>query len=95
MGLDAGCAFAAIAAIALVVVVDVVAARLGRGKIDSAPDGISGSHAGAMIKSLFLMAFAIGIVVPWTTNDTARQNTYAEAQAIVEAYLQNYRLPEY
>jgi hypothetical protein len=46
-----------------------------------------------MIRSLFLMAFAIGLIVPWTTNDTARQNTYAEAQALVEAYWQANRLP--
>jgi hypothetical protein len=93
VGLFSGCVLAAIAAVALVAVVDIVAARMGRGKIDSAPDGVSGSHGGAMIKSLFLMAFAIGIVVPWTTNDTARQNTYAEAQAIVEAYWEANRLP--
>jgi hypothetical protein len=88
-----GCVLAAVAAIVLVGIVDVVAATLGRGKVDTAPDGVSGSHGGAMIKSLFLMAFAIGLIVPWTTNDTARQNTYAEAQAIVEAYWQANRLP--
>jgi hypothetical protein len=88
-----GCVLAALAAIVLVGVVDVVAARLGRGKVDTASDGVSGSHGGAMIKSLFLMAFAIGLIVPWTTNDTARQNTYAESQAIVEAYWQANRLP--
>lgn len=88
-----GCILAALAAIALVVIVDVIAAKAGRGKLDTAPDGVSGSHGGAMIKSLFLMAFAIGLIVPWTTNDTARQNTYAEAQAVVEAYWQANRLP--
>jgi hypothetical protein len=88
-----GCVLAAVAAIALVSIVDVVAASFGRGKVDTAPDGVSGSHGGAMIKSLFLMAFAIGLIVPWTTNDTARQNTYAEAQAIIEAYWQANRLP--
>jgi hypothetical protein len=31
--------------------------------------------------------------VPWSTNDTARQNTYAEAQALVEGYWQANRLP--
>ena len=46
-----------------------------------------------MIRSLFLIAFTIGLLVPWTTNDTARQNTYAEAQAVVEAYWQANRLP--
>lgn len=88
-----GCVLAALSAIALVVMIDVVAARFNRGKVDTAPDGVSGSHGGAMIKSLFLMAFAIGLIVPWTTNDTARQNTYAEAQATVEAYWQASRLP--
>jgi hypothetical protein len=39
------------------------------------------------------MSFAIGLIVPWTTNDTARQNTYAEAQALVEGYWQANRLP--
>jgi hypothetical protein len=88
-----GCILAALAAVALVVVVDVVSSRFGRGKVDDSPDGVAGSHGGAMIKSLFLMAFAIGLIVPWTTNDSARQNTYAEAQAIVEAYWQANRLP--
>jgi hypothetical protein len=88
-----GCVLAALAAIALVGVVNLVAAKAGRGKVDDKPDGVSGSHGGAMIKSLFLMAFAIGLIVPWTTNDTARQNTYAEAQAVVEAYWNASRLP--
>lgn len=88
-----GCVLAAVAAVALVVIVDVASSRLGRGKVDEAPDGVTGSHGGAMIKSLFLMAFAIGLIVPWTTNDSARQNTYAEAQAIIEAYWQANRLP--
>jgi hypothetical protein len=39
------------------------------------------------------MVFAIGLIVPWTANDSARQNTYAEAQAIVEAFWQADRLP--
>ena len=88
-----GCVLAAVAAVALVVTVDAVSTRFGRGKVDEAPDGVTGSHGGAMIKSLFLMAFAIGLIVPWTTNDSARQNTYAEAQAIIEAYWQANRLP--
>jgi hypothetical protein len=88
-----GCLLAALAAVALVVVVDVVSSRIGRGKVDEAPDGVAGSHGGAMIKSLFLMAFALGLILPWTTNDSARQNTYAEAQAVIEAYWQANRLP--
>lgn len=88
-----GCVLTALGAAALVVFVNVVAASFGRGKTDTSPDGPSGGHGGSMIKSLFLMVFAIGLIVPWTTNDTARQNTYAEAQAIVEAYWQATRLP--
>jgi hypothetical protein len=88
-----GCVLAAVAAMALVVIVDVVSSRFGRGKVDQAPDGLTGSHANNMIRSLFLMAFALGLILPWTTNDSARQNTYAEAQAVVEAYWQANRLP--
>jgi hypothetical protein len=88
-----GCVLAAVSAVALVIVVDVVSSRFGKGKVDEAPDGVAGTHGGAMIKSLFLMAFALGLILPWTTNDSARQNTYAEAQAVVEAYWQANRLP--
>ena len=88
-----GCVLAALTAVALVVIVDVVSSRIGKGKVDAAPDGVAGSHGGAMIKSLFLMAFALGLILPWTTNDSARQNTYAEAQAVIEAYWQANRLP--
>jgi hypothetical protein len=88
-----GCVLAALAAVALVGVIDFAAAKMGRGKIDVAPDGVTGGHAVNLIRALFLMSFAIGLIVPWTTNDTARQNTYAEAQALVEAYWQANRLP--
>jgi hypothetical protein len=88
-----GCMLAAVAAVALVAVADVVAAKIGRGKVDNTADGVTGGHAVNLLRALFLMAFAIGLIVPWTTNDTARQNTYAEAQALVEAYWQAYRLP--
>jgi hypothetical protein len=43
------------------------------------------SHAGAMVSALFLLIFAIAVIVPWTVADSARQNTYAEANALVEA----------
>src|ERR671915_2493322 len=56
----------------------------GTGK-DAAPDGPIASHAGAMISALFLLIFAIAVIVPWTVADSARQNTYAEANALVEA----------
>src|SRR5918992_3424569 len=52
---------------------------------DDAPDGPTASHAGAMISALFLLIFAIAVIVPWTVADSARQNTYAEANALVEA----------
>lgn len=54
-------------------------------KRDDAPDGPTASHAGAMISALFLLVFAIAVIVPWTVADSARQNTYAEADALVEA----------
>jgi hypothetical protein len=38
-----------------------------------------------MISALFLLVFAIAVIVPWTVADSARQNTYAEANALVEA----------
>ncbi|GAA3242666.1 hypothetical protein [Actinocorallia longicatena] len=56
------------------------------GRIDDEPDGPTASHSGAMISALFLLIFAIAIIVPWTVADSARQNTYAEAQSLVEAY---------
>jgi hypothetical protein len=52
---------------------------------DDAPDGPTASHAGAVISALFLLIFAIAVIVPWTVADSARQNTYAEANALVEA----------
>jgi Protein of unknown function (DUF4239) len=88
-----GCVLAAVAAVALIAVIDFAAAKMGHGKADTAPDGVTGGHAVNLIRALFLMSFAIGLIVPWSTNDTARQNTYAEAQALVEAYWQANRLP--
>jgi Protein of unknown function (DUF4239) len=87
------CVLAALAVVALVAIADLVAVKLGRGKVDAAPDGLTGGHAVNIIRALFLMSFAIGLIVPWSTNDSARQNTYAEAQALVEAYWQANRLP--
>jgi hypothetical protein len=57
----------------------------GRVDTDDAADGPTASHAGAMISALFLLVFAIAVIVPWTVADSARQNTYAEANALVEA----------
>ncbi|MEO5873537.1 MAG: hypothetical protein ABIS86_22375 [Streptosporangiaceae bacterium] len=55
-------------------------------RVDDAPDGPTASHAGAMLSALFLLIFAIAIIIPWTVADSARQNTQVEAQALVEAY---------
>ncbi|MFA1547129.1 bestrophin-like domain [Actinomadura chokoriensis] len=84
------------AAAACAVGVVLVASRLvrrWRGVDDPDPDGPTAGHTGAMLSALFLLAFAIAIVVPWTTNDAARSNTYAESQAISEAYWSASRLP--
>ncbi|WP_141575162.1 DUF4239 domain-containing protein [Actinomadura sp. WMMA1423] len=85
------------AAAACAVGVVIAASRLvrrTRGTVDDdAPDGPTSSHTGAMLSALFLLAFAIAIVVPWTTADSARSNTYTESQAITEAYWAAERLP--
>ncbi|XRQ15494.1 hypothetical protein ACN3XK_32815 [Actinomadura welshii] len=85
------------AAAACAVAVVIVASRLvrkARGAIDDPdPDGPTASHSGAMLSALFLLAFAIAIVVPWTSADAARSNTYGESQAITEAYWTAGRLP--
>src|SRR3954454_13839439 len=60
---------------------------------DAAPDGPIASHAGSTISALFLLIFAIAVIVPWTVADSARQNTYAEANALVEASWQARGLP--
>src|SRR3954469_10677246 len=66
---------------------------LGHDTDDRKPDGATAGHAGSMLSALFLLAFAIAIVVPWTTADSARENTYAESQAIVDAYWSTAALP--
>lgn len=75
---------AAVAAVALVAIAALVFRRFG--KDDGAPDGATANHAGAMLSALFLLVFAIAIIVPWTWTDDARKNTYAEAQSLAEAY---------
>ncbi|MCP2342657.1 bestrophin-like domain [Actinomadura rupiterrae] len=77
---------AAACAIAVVVIASRLLRRTGRGSDDASPDGPTNNHAGAMLSALFLLAFAIAIVVPWTSADAARSNTYTEAQALVETY---------
>lgn len=84
---------AGFAAVGVVALSAVLFRKLGRGTDDGEPDGATAGHSGAMLSALFLLAFAIAIVVPWTTTDSARQNTYAESQAIVEAYWSTTGLP--
>ncbi|ROO89783.1 uncharacterized protein DUF4239 [Actinocorallia herbida] len=62
--------------------------------LDDAPDGPTAGYAGAMLSALFLVVFAIAVIVPWTVADSARQNTYAEAQALTEAFWAAGDLPE-
>ncbi|GII56902.1 hypothetical protein Pth03_52910 [Planotetraspora thailandica] len=85
------CALAVASAIGLVALAAFLFRKLTRGKSDG--DETSSGHAGSMVSSLFLLVFAIAIVVPWTTVDSARQNTYAESQAAVEAYWSAAALP--
>ena len=73
-------------AVALVALGAYVHRRLDRGVDDRAPDGPSASHAGAMLSALFLLCLAIAVVIPWTTADSAKSNTYAESDAIVQTY---------
>jgi hypothetical protein len=84
---------AAVAAVGVVAVAARVFAKWGRGAADDDHDGATAKHTGAMLSALFLLAFAIAIVVPWTTADAARQNTHAESEAIVGAYWAAAELP--
>jgi hypothetical protein len=80
------CILAAIAAVGVVLTAALLFRKFERGSDDRDPGGATAGHAGAMLSALFLLAFAIAIVVPWTTADSARENTYAESRAAVEAY---------
>jgi hypothetical protein len=84
---------AVIVAVGVVVIAAFLFRRIGKDVDDGAPDGATASHAGAMLSALFLLVFAIAIVVPWTSADAARQNTYTEGQAIVAAYWAAGELP--
>jgi Protein of unknown function (DUF4239) len=84
---------AALAAILVVAIAVGLFSRHGKGKVDDDPDGATASHAGAMLSALFLLVFAIAIIVPWTNVDSARENTYAEAQGLTEAYWSAGSLP--
>jgi hypothetical protein len=85
-------ALAVAAAVGVVALAAILFRKLG--SEDRDPGGPSASHAGAMLSALFLLAFAIAIIVPWTSSDSARQNTQAESSAAVEAYWAAAGLPE-
>ncbi|WP_067171342.1 bestrophin-like domain [Microtetraspora niveoalba] len=87
------CVLAVASAIGVVALAAVLFRKLGRGADDRDPGGPSTGHAGAMLSALFLLVFAIAIIVPWTTADAARENTYAEGQAAVETYWASTALP--
>ncbi|WP_433174776.1 hypothetical protein [Actinoallomurus sp. CA-150999] len=63
------------------------------GTDDRGHSSTTAGHAGSMLSSLFLLAFAIAIVLPWTAADSARQNTQTESQAIMDAYWAAAALP--
>jgi hypothetical protein len=87
------CILAIVAAVGVVITSAALFRRFGRGSDDRDPGGTTAGHAGSMLSALFLLAFAIAIVVPWTTADSARENTYAESRALVEAYWAAAALP--
>lgn len=78
--------FSIVAAVGVVAVAALSFRLAGKGSDDGAADGPSAGHAGAMLSALFLVVFAIAIIVPWTTADAARQNTHAESRAVIDAY---------
>ena len=85
--------FAAIAAMLLVSLTAYLHHKYGKGKQDAHPDGPSVSHARSTLTSLFLLVFAIGVILPWTSANAARDNTEAEAHALTEAYWSAGMLP--
>src|SRR3954464_13836200 len=87
------CISAVVAAVGVVVIAALLFRKSGRGTEDGDPGGATAGHAGSMLSALFLLAFAIAIIVPWTAADSARQNTQAESQAIVDAYWSAAALP--
>ncbi|WP_067136486.1 DUF4239 domain-containing protein [Microtetraspora malaysiensis] len=87
------CVLAVAAAVGVVALAAFLFRKLDRGADDRDPGGPSAGHAGAMLSALFLLVFAIAIIVPWTTADAARQNTYAEGEAVVQTYWASTALP--
>jgi hypothetical protein len=87
------CILAAASAVAVVIVASRVFRKPSGDPKPGETDIETPRHSGAMLSALFLLVFAMAIVVPWTTADSARQNTYAESQAVVEAYWSASALP--
>jgi Protein of unknown function (DUF4239) len=87
------CILAVVAAVGVVVAAALLFRKFGRGSDDSDPGGATAGHAGSMLSAMFLLVFAIAIVVPWTSADSARENTYTESRALVEAYWAAAALP--
>lgn len=79
-------ALSILAAVGVVALTALVFRLTKKGGEDREPDGPSAAHAGAMLSALFLLVFAIAIIVPWTTSDAARQNAQAESQSAIDAY---------
>ncbi|TMR04983.1 DUF4239 domain-containing protein [Nonomuraea turkmeniaca] len=82
-----------LAAVGVVMVTALMFRLFRRGGEDRDPGGPSAAHAGAMLSAMFLLVFAIAIIVPWTKADAARQNTHAESQAAIDAYWAAQGLP--
>jgi hypothetical protein len=84
---------AVLAAVGIVALAAFVFRKWDRGSDDKDNNGTIARHTGSMLSALFLMAFAIAVVVPWTTADAARDNTQAESQAVIGAYWSAAELP--
>ncbi|MEV0389263.1 hypothetical protein [Nonomuraea sp. NPDC050643] len=82
-----------LAAVGAVALTALVFRRVKTAGEDRDPNGPSAAHAGAMLSAMFLLVFAIAIIVPWTTADAARLNTHAESQSAVDAYWAASALP--
>ncbi|SEG97353.1 Protein of unknown function [Nonomuraea solani] len=83
-----------LAAVGAVALTALVFRRVKTAGEDRDPSGPSAGHAGSMLSAMFLLVFAIAIIVPWTTADAARLNTHAESQSAVDAYWAASSLPD-
>ncbi|SDI40834.1 DUF4239 domain-containing protein [Nonomuraea jiangxiensis] len=75
-----------LAAVGGVALAALVFSKVKRASDDRDPGGPSAGHAGSMLSAMFLLVFAIAIIVPWTTADAARLNTQTESQSAIDAY---------